>query len=66
MHQAVYPLLSIMVFHLCFSLYQSIQPHPVTQIISVISGTLQFTIGDETGTVHAGNMKLIEDVIMHV
>ena len=66
MHQAVYPLFSIIVFHLCFSFYQSIQPHPVPQIISVISGTLQFTISDKTGTAHADNMKLIEDVIMHV
>ena len=55
-----------MVFHLCFSFYRPIQSHPLTQIIPVVSGTLQFTISDKTGTVHADNMKLIEDVIMHV
>lgn len=39
--------------------------HPHTQITYVVSGVFQFTIGDETKIVKAGDTLLKEDSVLH-
>ena len=43
----------------------ALHSHPHTQITYVVSSKFQFTIGDETKTVTAGDTMLKEDGIVH-
>ena len=43
----------------------TLHQHPHTQITYVVSGTFEFTIGDEKKTVHAGDTMLKKDGVVH-
>lgn len=43
----------------------SLHSHPHTQITYVVSGVFDFTIGEETRTVRAGDTLLKEDGVRH-
>ncbi len=43
----------------------SLHSHPHTQITYVVSGAFEFTIGDETKVVRAGDSMLKEDGVRH-
>jgi quercetin dioxygenase-like cupin family protein len=43
----------------------SVHSHPHTQITYVVSGTFEFTIGDQTKVVKAGDSLLKEDGVRH-